>query len=148
MKMKRILFIISAVLLLASCGREKGKEKTTADYLYGEWHSTSISVSGDVYLSFTDDMKFEMFQKIGDGAYRLYRGTWNVEGDLLTGKYNDGEDWAAAYTITVDDKSLTMTSVDTAAEKSTYDRTEIPESVRNNSETVVKCSGQNPQFTE
>ena len=138
MDMKRILLIISAILTLASCGRDKGKEKTTADYLYGEWHSTSISVTGDVYISFTDDMKFEMFQKIGEGAYRLYRGSWNVEGDLLTGRYNDGEDWAAAYTVTVDDRSLTMISTNDAAEKSTYTRTEIPEDVRNNSETVVK----------
>lgn len=138
--MKRILLIISAILLLASCGRDKGKEKTTADYLYGEWHSTSISVNGDVYLSFTDDMKFEMFQKVGEGAYRLYRGTWNVEEDVLTGKYNDGEDWAAAYRITVDDKSLTMTSMNDAAEESTYTRTEIPENVRNCSDTVVKSS--------
>lgn len=135
--MKRILLIISAVLLLASCGKD-GKKKTTAEYLYGEWHSTSISVTGDVYISFTDDMKFEMFQKIGEGAYRLYRGSWNVEGDLLTGKYNDGEDWAAAYTVTVDDRSLTMISTNDAAEKSTYTRTEIPEDVRNSSETVVK----------
>lgn len=138
MNMKRILLIISAVMLLASCGRDKGKEKTTADYLYGEWHSTSISVSGDVYLSFTDDMKFEMFQKVGEGAYRLYRGTWNVEEDVLTGKYNDGEDWAAAYRITVDDRSLTMTSINDAAENSTYTKAEIPESVRNGSETIVK----------
>lgn len=135
--MKRILLIISAVLILASCGKD-GKKKTTADYLYGEWHSTSISVTGDVYISFTDDMKFEMYQKIGEGAYRLYRGSWNVEGDLLTGKYNDGEDWAAAYTVTVDDRSLTMISTNDAAEKSTYTRTEIPEDVRNSSETVVK----------
>lgn len=135
--MKRILLIISAVLILASCGKD-GKKKTTADYLYGEWHSTSISVTGDVYISFTDDMKFEMFQKIGEGAYRLYRGSWNVEEDLLTGRYNDGEDWAAAYTVTVDDRSLTMISTNDAAEKSTYIRTEIPEDVRNSSETVVK----------
>ena len=125
-------------MLLASCGRDKGKEKTTADYLYGEWHSTSISVSGDVYLSFTDDMKFEMFQKVGEGAYRLYRGTWKIEEDVLTGKYNDGEDWAAAYRITVDDRSLTMTSINDAAENSTYTKAEIPESVRNGSETIVK----------
>lgn len=135
--MKRILLIISAVLLLASCGKD-GKKKTTAEYLYGEWHSTSISVTGDVYISFTDDMKFEMFQKSGEGAYRLYRGSWNVEEDLLTGRYNDGEDWAAAYTVTVDDRSLTMISTNDAAEKSTYIRTEIPEDVRNSSETVVK----------
>lgn len=135
--MKRILLIISAVLILASCGKD-GKKKTTAEYLYGEWHSTSISVTGDVYISFTDDMKFEMFQKSGEGAYRLYRGSWNVEEDLLTGRYNDGEDWAAAYTVTVDDRSLTMISTNDAAEKSTYTRTEIPEDVRNSSETVVK----------
>ena len=93
-----------------------------------------------MYLNFTDDMKFEMFQKVGEGAYRLYRGTWNVEEDVLTGKYNDGEDWAAAYRITVDDKSLTMTSMNDAAEESTYTRTEIPENVRNCSDTVVKSS--------
>ena len=91
--MKRILLILSAVLLLASCGKKNGGETelTLEQKLSTEWHSTSITVDGDVYIDFKADHTFELYQRIGEGAYRLYRGSWGLEGDLLTGRYNDGE---------------------------------------------------------
>lgn len=140
--MKRILYILCAVLLLASCGgKNEGKTELTLEQkLCAEWHSTSIAVDGDVYIDFKADHKFELYQQIGEGAYRLYRGTWGLEGDLLTGRYNDGEDWASAYNIEINGNSLTLTSSNGTAEKSVYEKKAIPEEVKNNCIIEVKTN--------
>lgn len=138
--MKKTLLIICTLLLLASCGEKNGgkTELTLEQKLCAEWHSTFLPVDGDIYISFNDDKTFELYQQIGQGAHRLYRGTWHLEENLLTGKYNDGEEWAAAYTITINDKQLTMTSVNDAAEESVFALEEIPEEVVQTCEIVVK----------
>ncbi len=141
--MKKLLYIFAALMLIASCGKnEEGKkpEINLEEQIIGQWHSTSISVDGDIYIEFDQAKTFELYQQIGEGAYRLYRGTWNLEGDLLTGKYNDGEDWAAAYKIAIEGDALTMTSNNEAAEKSTYTKSEIPSEVKDRCETVVKST--------
>lgn len=140
--MKRILYIISAVLLLASCGggKEEESKKNPAELILGEWQSTTLSVNGDIYLDFNEDKTFEMYQKIGEGAYRLYRGKWNIENNILTGKYNDGESWAASYDVAIEGKSLTLTSKNDAAEVSKYTSCTIPEEVKAGCEVVVKSA--------
>lgn len=138
--MKKILYIISALMLMVSCGEKGGKqpELTLEQKLCTEWHSTTLSLDADIYLSFEENNTFELYQKIVEGAYRLYRGTWNLEEDILTGKYNDGEDWAAAYQISIEGETLTMTSKNDAAEVSVYKKAEIPSNVKEGSETIVK----------
>lgn len=139
--MKKILLIFAVLALVASCGKNEEGKKPKIDLeeqLIGQWHSTSISVEGDIYIEFYQEKSFELYQQIGEGAYRLYRGTWNLEGDLLTGKYNDGEDWAAAYKVAIEGDVLTMTSQNDAAETSTYKKSDIPSEVKERCETVVK----------
>ena len=141
--MKKLLYIFAALMLIASCGKnEEGKkpEINLEEQIVGQWHSKSISVDGDIYIEFDQAKTFELYQQIGEGAYRLYRGTWNLEGDLLTGKYNDGEDWAAAYKVAIEGSNLTMTSNNDAAEKSIYTKSEIPAQVKDRCETVVKST--------
>ena len=90
--MKRLLYILSAILVISGCGKTDGNDKPDLkSQLCGDWQSTTLSVSGKVYLSFNGAGTFEMYQMIGEGAYRLYRGTWNLEEDILTGKYNDAK---------------------------------------------------------
>lgn len=139
--MKKLLYIFAALMLIASCGKnEEGKkpEINLEEQIIGQWHSTSISVDGDIYIEFDQAKTFELYQRIGEGAYRLYRGTWNLEGDLLTGKYNDGEDWAAAYKVSIEGDALTMTSNNDAAETSSFMRSEIPSEVKDKCTVAVK----------
>ena len=128
-------------MMLVSCGEKGGKNKLTLEeQMYGGWHSTSLPITGDVYVEFTDNNTFELYQKIGEGAYRLYRGIWNLEEDILTGRYNDGEDWAASYQVVLENKILTLTTKNDAAEVTVYESCEIPEEVKNGCQIVVKSS--------
>ena len=139
--MKKILYFMSALMLMVSCGGDKGGQQTgltLEQKLCTEWHSTTLSLDADIYISFAENNTFELYQQIVEGAYRLYRGTWNLEEDILTGKYNDGEDWAAAYQISIEGETLTMTSKNDAAEVSVYKKAEIPATVKETSETIVK----------
>lgn len=139
--MKRIFAIFFALMLLASCGKngeDNKPELTLEQQLIGQWHSVSNALEADLYIDFQEGKTFELYQQIGEGAHRLYRGTWNLEGTLLTGKYNDGEDWAAAYQVEMREKQLVLTSNNDAAEKSTFEMAEIPAEVKDRCETVVK----------
>ena len=138
--MKKIFFFITALMLMVSCGDKGGKqpELSLEQKLCAEWHSTTLSLDADIYISFAENNTFELYQKIVEGAYRLYRGTWNLEENILTGKYNDGEDWAAAYQISIEGETLTMTSKNDAAEVSVYKKAEIPSNVKEGSEIIVK----------
>ena len=139
--MKRLIYIFSALVLLASCGKneeDKKPELTLEQQLVGQWHSISNSLEADLYIDFQEGKTFELYQQIGEGAHRLYRGTWNLEGTLLTGKYNDGEDWAAAYQVEMREKQLVLTSSNDTAEKSTYEKVEIPAEVKETCEVIVK----------
>ena len=139
--MKRLIYIFSALVLLASCGKneeDKKPELTLEQQLVGQWHSVSNSLEADLYIDFQEGKTFELYQQIGEGAHRLYRGTWNLEGTLLTGKYNYGEDWAAAYQVEMREKQLVLTSSNDTAEKSTYEKAEIPAEVKETCEVIVK----------
>ena len=132
--MKRVLYIIAAALLIVACGKETPVKKGICD----QWHSTSLSTDGDIYLSLTEDNKFELYQQIGDGRHRLYRGTYNFENDILTGKYNDGEDWAYSYQVVLADDTMTWTTLDESAQISVFQRATIPAEVRDGSIVIVK----------
>lgn len=139
--MKRLIYIFSALVLLASCGKNNDDNKpelALEQQLIGQWHSVSNSLEADLYIDFQEGKTFELYQQIGEGAHRLYRGTWNLEGTLLTGKYNDGEDWAAAYQVEMREKQLVLTSNNDTAEKSTYEKAEIPAEVKETCEIIVK----------
>lgn len=139
--MKRIFAVFFALMLLASCGKngeDNKPELTLEQQIIGQWHSVSNALEADLYIDFQEGKTFEMYQQIGEGAHRLYRGTWNLEGTLLTGKYNDGEDWAAAYQVEMRETGLVLTSNNDAAEKSTFERAEIPAEVKETCEVIVK----------
>ena len=147
--MKRILYLFIAAIFMASCSNKQTETGTTEltleEKLIGEWHSTALAVKGDIYLSFKGTGKtFELYQQIGEGAYRFYCGQWNLEEGILTGKYNDGEDWHTAYRITIEDSRLTMVSQNDTAEQSTFEGCQIPESVKEHCVPAVKSDEESP----
>ena len=140
--MKRIIYILSAALcLLTSCE----KEQTLADKLIGDWHCTATSIDAEIYATFTAEKTFILYQQIGDGAFRVYNGTYEFtpqEGSdiqaLLTGEYNDGTPWGAVYEVSgMDGESMTLTAEGVAE---VYEKIKggIPEEVLKSAVTVVK----------
>lgn len=138
--MKRILYTICAALLLTACVKDGDDDANLPldKKICGEWRSTSLPIAADIYLELSEDRTFALYQQIGEGRHRLYRGEWNLEGNILTGRYNDTEEWAASYQADVSNKVLTLVSNNDAAEKSTFKKEEIPSEVRENCIIEVK----------
>ncbi len=121
--------------VLAACEKEN-----RVSLVYGEWkleswygQPTGGDVPTDVYLSFSTDGSFEIFQKLGDaGHYSAFTGTYGITGDgALYGIYSDGKSWAGNYDFSVDGDRLTLENTDEAVQGACiYVRTTIPASVR------------------
>lgn len=125
--MKKILSATLAVSLmfLCSCG---GKVNPDPDPdpkpvpgkvdVTGCWELTSVATKSatvgsqtvDVYLSFSSG-KFEIYQRTGTSPrYYKYTGTYTLKDNVLSGKYDDGKDWSATYSVSVSSSTLTLTA--------------------------------------
>ena len=113
--MKTLLRVLAvcavAVLLAASCGK---KDKLS---VVGCWQLESLEtraavgdVEVDIYVSFASDRSFELYQMIGEGRYRRFTGTYTLTGTVIDGTYSDGSKWGSAYDVSVEGKTLTLTS--------------------------------------
>lgn len=122
---------------------EKPQEEGLKEMVCGEWHTTIPSADAELYVEFASDGSFELYQKVGEGSFRLYRGKWELKDDIISGKYNDGIDWASTYKVQMAGKdSMNWTSQNDAAEKTTYSRTVIPEEVKESRVNIVKSSSE------
>lgn len=125
------------ILVLSSCG--KNKVEASVD-VSGEWKLETFSgvaadetdMDIDVYVKF-DGQHFELFQKLGGGHYSKYDGTYSIAGNILSGRYSDGNPWGSRYEVSLQDGALTMHSLDTGAgvaETCVYVKSQIPDAVR------------------
>ena len=145
--MKKILYILTtAIFMLTSCE----KPKSVAEQLAGDWHCSSSAIDAEIYATFNADKTFVLYQQIGEGAFRVYNGTFEIsEGNgaegtatqhILTGTYNDGKSWGAEYAFAITEDVMTMTA---GGITETYERVSggIPEDVLASCVTVVKSEG-------
>ena len=140
--MKRVLYAITvaALCLLTACGKDKqpGKEETKAPAISGVWELSDIStkasigsVNVSVYLDFTSDGKFTLYQKIGEGRYTKFTGTYTLDKASLSGKYSDSKPWGP-YKAEVNGSALTLTK-EGGNETDTYRKIDtVPEAVTSN----------------
>ena len=137
--MKKLLYItFLALLTVAGCKPEE-KPLTLEQKLCNEWRGSELTVDAAVYVSFLADGTFELYQKMEEG-FELRRGTWTLTGDVLSGKYNDNEDWASDYTVSVEGNKLTMISRNEGAETSIYVPCTIPSVIKETCTVVVKSA--------
>lgn len=136
--MKRLVLILSFVLLLCGCKGGGGKSSAPID-ITGEWRLTDLTLTKsvqigseevDIYISFAADKKFDLWQFLGAGRYEHFSGTWELSGDNLTGKYSDGTAWGNVYKVSVSDNVLTMEATQESSDIYKYTRTTIPDSVK------------------
>ena len=130
--MRRLLFILAALMVMTatSCKKEeKGFDcKTT---LIGEWHCTPEGIDAEIYAAFDDSGSFDLYQKVGEGRYRYYTGTWTCDGNTLSGIYSDGVAWGSSYTVDFTDKNnMTFTALNGSEEVMAYTRESVPSEVK------------------
>ena len=156
--MKKIAYIVIGLIMLLGC-KEPGpdtpvtppdvpvdppaKEETLAEKIAGEWHCVVSDIDADIYLNLLTDKTFELYQKVGEGSYRLYRGSWTMDEGLktLSGKYNDGTSWGSSYAavISEDKNSLTLTPTNAVIQEDhVYRRESIPSAVKDGCIVAVK----------
>ena len=136
MMTKRLIMAACLLFALAAC--KKDPEPTPPVDITGEWQLASIATkaaslggqSVDVYVSFTSDGKFELYQQLGQGWYTYYSGSWKLSEGILSGSYADGKAWGSQYNATVEGDKMTLVTAG-GGETDTYTRTTIPESVKN-----------------
>lgn len=138
--MKRLLVLATLALALFACNKE-GNEvpNPVSNDITGIWELSSVAtkatvgnVQVSVYVEFTADGKFTLYQKIGDGRYARFDGSYTLTQDgKLTGSYNGGASWGP-YDATVNGDTLTLTSAG-GKEVDTYKKVSaIPPSVSGN----------------
>lgn len=109
----------------------------------GEWHYATDEC--DIYISFTSEGSFELFQRLGEGRYRLYNGSWRLKEETLSGEYNDGNPWGSSYKVSFEGSDkMTLTANNGSKEAITYTRKSIPEEVLNNSTCEVRSIVEEP----
>mgnify|MGYP003308846823 CR=1 FL=1 len=136
--MKKILYIIAAaaaLLLGTSCQKDSD---AMAAKLAADWHYTAQEngVTEDVWVSFATDGTFEMYQQVWSFDYELYTGKYVITGDVMTGTYADGSNWACGYKVNVVDGQLTMYSQEDQSVTSLYEKCTIPEEIKAEASTT------------
>ena len=140
--MKKILYMIAAAaVLLLGTSCQKDSDALTAK-LAADWHYTAQEngVAEEVWISFTADGTFELFQKIGDGPYWYTKGEYALDSKtkVLSGIYSDRYPWKYSYKVSISDKTLEMAAVELEDYKLTYAKETIPAQVREKSLPLTK----------
>ena len=130
--MKKLLFILAALMVIGTTGCKK--DEKPIDYkatLVGEWHCAPENIDAEVYASFEEGGSFDLYQKVGEGRYRHYTGTWECEGNTLSGTYSDGAAWGSSYIVDFkDNDNMLLTALNGSEEVMTYTRESIPSDVK------------------
>ena len=120
--MKSRVLILVAVLLSALVSFSSCKKEEKTSDVKGEWELTEVKMATKsalvgaetviVYVKFSEDGTFAMYQMVGDGRFVAFSGSWKLAGSTLSGTYADGTSWASSYEVSVDKSTLTMTTED------------------------------------
>ena len=137
--MKKLLILAAVLLpLLAGCGKpDDGKGQKVE--VTGVWELSAIATkvtigteTVSVYLDFAAGGTFTLYQKIGDGRYMVFKGSWKLsEDDHLSGTYEDGKAWGP-YEATVSGSTMTLVSAGGKEVDSYKKIASIPETVTSN----------------
>lgn len=135
MKSLKILSLVAAVLFAVACGEKENNPNGPGNKgaLSGEWVLTLWNETApefNVYIDFNDDNTFEIYQQVWSFDYELFTGTYNISGDIVTGSYADGSNWACGYKFVKDGDSLTMYSQEDTSVTSVYEKCEIPAEIK------------------
>lgn len=148
-KIIRIMILAAALCAAVSC--KKAPETSTA--IVAEWHlveMTGVEASSlpQVYIDFKADFTFELYQKVGQGRFRKYDGTYAVAEETVTGKYDDGENWGSGYTASfeADGEILVMTADNGSGEICKYEKASLDQAEKDKAEVVTRSADSVERF--
>lgn len=128
-------FAIFAVALLALVGCDKNNDEPKPgdlSALNGQWHLVEWNGEApekfDVYVKYKSG-KFDIYEQTHSLYYVHSEGTYTINGDIATGIYSTGENWACGYKFSVSGDTLTMYSQEDISITSVYEKCEIPQSI-------------------
>lgn len=111
----------------------------------GEWNFVDPGYGVSVYVSFDEEGTFDLYQKIGDGKYRHYSGTWSVDENIISGLYSDGSEWGSSYSLEfVQADIMIMTALNGSEDEMTYFKEAIPAEIKDNVIEVRSTDGYRP----
>ena len=133
---KYLLAALFAFLAMSvSCKKqEKDVEKVS---IVGCWELTVVDtkytnvgeVVVEVYLDFTANGAYTIYQKVGEGWYTKFTGTYTVADGKLTGSYTGSTKTWGPYEMELEEQSLVLYK-EGGKERDTYKRIErVPDSV-------------------
>lgn len=130
-----MLFLGLVLIAGAGCQEKENTADITGEWKLDTWFGQNAeqNVKVDIYLIFEANGGFELFQKIGDGHYKRFAGTYKFKKGIVSGTYEKGKPWSSSYTAVVNGNLLTMT-MDSTGEICTYSKTAVPDSVRKDAE--------------
>lgn len=132
------IFSLAMLMLLAltGCGEKEGGKgvKVAGEWQLVQWNDAAPEFK--VYIDFNADGTFEMYQQVWSFDYELYTGKYVVTGDVMTGTYADGSNWACGYKVNVVDGQLTMYSQEDQSVTSLYEKCTIPEEIKAEASTT------------
>lgn len=138
--MKRFLTLLACVALFSACHGNDPEPTVPQLDVTGIWELSSVStkasvgsVTVSVYIDFAADNSFTLYQKIGEGRYTKFTGSYNLDKDAaqLSGSYAGGSAWGP-YSASREGNTLTLASAG-GKEVDSYKKIEaIPASVTEN----------------
>lgn len=148
-KIIKLLLIVVSAVFVCSCGSKSEDDPQVGTRIVAEWHLTSVtglSSVPEVYVDFVSDGSFELYQKIGDGRFRKYLGTYAVSGKKLSGKYSDGEDWGSEYEVSFEGDRMLMKALNGSEEVCEYEKKALSASDKAKAELVTRSESSGPRF--
>lgn len=138
----KFLAIFATVVAFTSCKSDDARFK---EDLVGDWHYAAEENGKviDIWLSFSADDTFKLYQLVGEGAYWSSTGkySYDLEKGIISGRYSDQTPWAHDYKFDVKSTTLTLTAVDVPSYVVKYNRENVPSSVVEKSLPLTKSSG-------
>ena len=137
--MKKFIYMILLAVFVLPSFTACSDQNEGNSILVGEWCYSEDDV--EVYMSFSKNGKFELYQKMGEEfILYYYTGTYEFDGEILTGMYTGYIPFAHDYKVSRSGDKLTLTSVSEPDYKVTYTKKSIPEEVKTHFIPVTKSA--------
>ena len=135
MKKRVLMFVMASAMLFTGCKKEESSD--LSDVLVGEWTlemyvpATKGAMIGSepvsILISFYENKRFKLEQKVGQAFTEYFDGTWSLDGTVLSGIYSDNKPWGSKYDISFRDNNNVLEMKTVATQESYIYQRIIPD---------------------